>query len=495
MAKLGFSIGRGINLAAKFAGGAGMLDTKSGLLDTAKSMVGMGSNVQAGAGASLSDRVRGGLSAISPTFAKGENIRSMIDARAAGIKSQGITDELNQSKLDDIRQNAIDKETQFDPNSILPDELKDIPRLQEGMTDLLKAADLDGKNGTSVAEFKAFKEKGEADGSFQRTMINFMDTQVKATDTNLKTLNTNIQPLIDKMNTSDVGVVATPGSKGFTSLDDIREMLKDPQMAGTVDKKLAEQVMAMDKMEQQKQMLTRGKNAAIASMSTQQALQLAQTEKLAREAADLTADQFESTKTIESIARAQHNKPYAELTQAQQRDVMESRLKQDPERLKIAFQMKKQFDGIEGIKNYKKVQVNSDIMENTIERVLSGAAESNLATDQTLVNTLNKIMDPSSVVRESEFERTGQGVALRNKLKAWVNQVVKGGVRLRDEDRQELVDQARVMMASHKKYAQAEADRIGPLAKSGGIDPILITGLEFQGGQVDQDNVNAFMNK
>lgn len=293
MARKGFIIGRAINLGARFAVGAGAFDSigaagaaqlGGGSLSKGASVIGGIAKTQfagsfaAGAGATLGQRLRGGLSAVSPTFARAESL-------AAGIKSQGITDQINKSKLDEIRQTAIDKATPFDPSSILSDEMKNIPGMQEGILQLIKGFDIDGKGGTSVAEFKIGKERGEKDGSYQRTIINFMNTKLGETNKRVGLLKTNIQTLIDKMNLSSEGVVTTPGSEGFTSLDDIRDMLKDPQLAGTVDKKLAAQVLAIDKVERQRTALLNGRNAAIATMSTQQALQQVQTEAARAKAA------------------------------------------------------------------------------------------------------------------------------------------------------------------------------------------------------------------
>ena len=96
MSKLGFAIGKGLNLATKFAAGAGafdMIGKGNKAAGVVKDVAGMASNVDAGA--SLSDRIRGGLSAVSPTFASAENIKSQIDARgvtaAINRKIPGVT--------------------------------------------------------------------------------------------------------------------------------------------------------------------------------------------------------------------------------------------------------------------------------------------------------------------------------------------------------------------------------------------------------------------
>ncbi len=491
MAKMGFNIGRLINKGAKFAAGAGAFDSfggGGGLLDTAKDMI--GGNARAGAGASLSDRIKGGLSAVSPTFQKAQALKGQM----AG---QETINQINESKLETIRQDAIEKATPFETDSLLPEQLRGNERLQTGMKDLMvqSGADQDGDGTISQFEAKKAQEGMNKSGAMQRGAVQLMDSEIEFANRNTKLVSEKAQVMVDKFNTGADGVALSPTNDKYTSLAEMREMAKDPNAASTMDKKLLESINQLDKIDSDKALMTQAKNRAVASMSTQQILQTAQAAKIQHDIANTTADKFESTKKIESLSRSKFEKPFSDLSNKQQKDVMSDVLKRDPERLRLAFDLKKQFDGIEGIKAYKKVQVNFDIMSNTIERVLSGDAPSNLATDQTLVNTLNKIMDPQSVVRESEFERTGQGIALRNKLDGWMNKIKKGGVGLRDEDRQELVDQAQVMMESHKKYAQSEAQRMGAIAKSGNIDPQLVTGIEFGGGEQDTQEFDDFFGK
>ena len=109
---LGFAIGKALNLGTKFAIGAGAFDgignkisgsliskglkTAGGVAkDAAGGILGTAHN--AGAGASLSDRLKGGMSAVSPTFASGMNVASQI-------KSRGLADTVTQQGIDKARQ-------------------------------------------------------------------------------------------------------------------------------------------------------------------------------------------------------------------------------------------------------------------------------------------------------------------------------------------------------------------------------------------------------
>ena len=53
--------------------------------------------------------------------------------------------------------------------------------------------------------------------------------------------------------------------------------------------------------------------------------------------------------------------------------------------------------------------------------------------DQGLINGINKMWDESSVVRETEYDRSPAGMSLENQLSAWVSRLTKGGVLNQDE--------------------------------------------------------------
>jgi len=73
--------------------------------------------------------------------------------------------------------------------------------------------------------------------------------------------------------------------------------------------------------------------------------------------------------------------------------------------------------------------------------------------DQALIISFNKMLDPGSVVRESEFARTAEGVALINKIRGGLTKLTEGGVSITDADRQEFVDTARRLYGAAKtKY-------------------------------------------
>jgi hypothetical protein len=484
MSRLGFNIGRALSKGAQFAAGAGGADLLSkgvstitggsklgGAVSAGTGIVAesLGGAHQAGAGSTLSERIRGGLSAISPQFAQAENLKSQIQARAQGVKSQQLADELTESKLEVIRQEAIDKATPFDPSSILPEGLKDVPRIQEGMVNMLRVADMDGNGSTSVSEFKKYKERAETDGSFQRSIVNFMDEQIVASDSNLKKLTSETQPLLDKINGVDAGVVRPPGTEGYKSLDDVREMLKDPAMAGTVDKKLAMQIGAIDKVENQKRLLTQGKNNAIAQMSTLQALQEAQAQK-ALASGGTTA--FEPSKKVGAMAQALGFESWNAADTAGKKKIMDAVLANDPENKKLIQSHRKEFSAKPVIASFETVDTKFNQMDSVWEDAQSKPQDTPAqrnAVDQVLINNFNKIMDDQSVVRESEFARTAENVSFWNRMKGKVEKVGAGGSGLTDEDRQEIMNAAGIMRGEYMEKAQIQGAEFAKIAEGMGF--------------------------
>lgn len=64
------------------------------------------------------------------------------------------------------------------------------------------------------------------------------------------------------------------------------------------------------------------------------------------------------------------------------------------------------------------------------------------AATQVIITGLNKMLDPTSVVREGEYARSEAGVAFLNKAQGWKNRLTRGGPALTDGELREFVNQA-----------------------------------------------------
>jgi hypothetical protein len=78
---------------------------------------------------------------------------------------------------------------------------------------------------------------------------------------------------------------------------------------------------------------------------------------------------------------------------------------------------------------------------------LAGDVKSKNAVDQILITTFNKVSDPTSVVRESEYERFGLNLSAVNRISSAVGKFMRGGT-LNDAERSDLVIAAKIVANS-----------------------------------------------
>jgi len=146
-------------------------------------------------------------------------------------------------------------------------------------------------------------------------------------------------------------------------------------------------------------------------------------------------------------------------------------------------------------KEYKSDPVVKDSKEitsavsrmNTVwdDYIKNPSGKSLLALDQALVITFNKMLDPGSVVRESEFARTTEGQALIAKLEGFTKKLVTGGVGLTDDDRKEIVRTAQLLQAGQLNALKKVDDDYINIAKKSGFDPEIIIGSRVKTDEKD----------
>ena len=137
-----------------------------------------------------------------------------------------------------------------------------------------------------------------------------------------------------------------------------------------------------------------------------------------------------------------------------------------------------------GVKDFFLVKDAFNRMEAVFNRFESGDAEGNLAIDQAIVIGFNKILDPGSVVRESEFARTPEGQSFISKMVGFAAQLKEGGVGLTDANRKEIFETTRALLEGATKTFEREKNRALRKAKVRGIPKEFIfaeIGLESDG--------------
>ncbi|MFA6064072.1 MAG: hypothetical protein WC736_15895 [Gallionella sp.] len=131
--------------------------------------------------------------------------------------------------------------------------------------------------------------------------------------------------------------------------------------------------------------------------------------------------------------------------------------------------MRTDFEKLPEVKNYNEMNIRASQMTQAIEE--SKKTNNYVAVDQALITMFNKMTDPQSVVRESEYARTSNDIATVNMIKGKAQKVLTGGAGLTNDERTALkVMSDRFLAASKNRYDEV-ADEYRGLAKTYGYEP------------------------
>lgn len=130
--------------------------------------------------------------------------------------------------------------------------------------------------------------------------------------------------------------------------------------------------------------------------------------------------------------------------------------------------LRKEFDARPLVKDYNTVRLQVARMDEALDEAKD--TDTFVAVDQALITIYNKMLDPTSVVRESEYARTNEDAALVNRIKAQGIRTVLGG-RLTETERQAIVRMARRFADRHKELYNEDAQRYRRYAEDAGVNP------------------------
>jgi hypothetical protein len=114
-------------------------------------------------------------------------------------------------------------------------------------------------------------------------------------------------------------------------------------------------------------------------------------------------------------------------------------------------------------------------------RIQSAVKTPTPAGDLSLIYNYMKILDPTSVVRESEFAQAAKTGAYGERVKSYVNSIVNGK-RLSDEIRNDFVFQSNNLYNGQKNLHKQREEQFSGIARNIGIDP---RNVVFKIGNVD----------
>lgn len=139
---------------------------------------------------------------------------------------------------------------------------------------------------------------------------------------------------------------------------------------------------------------------------------------------------------------------------------------------KTATDYRKEFNNLPEIKEHNSIQPKIKSMEAAYNE--SKKTKNYIAVDQAMITLFNKLSDPSSVVRESEYARMAQNLPFVNALKGKVEKVMKGGAGLTDNDRENIMIMANLMKKAYNEIYNARAKEYRDYGVIVGANPDLI---------------------
>jgi hypothetical protein len=130
--------------------------------------------------------------------------------------------------------------------------------------------------------------------------------------------------------------------------------------------------------------------------------------------------------------------------------------------------LRKEFNALPEIKEANLIMPKIKSMESAFEE--SKTTKNFVAVDQALITLFNKLTDPSSVVRESEYARTAMNIPLINQIKGKVGKVMEGGAGLTSEERASLMKMAKLMQSGYMDIKGKRVTEYRGYAKQAGIN-------------------------
>ena len=146
-----------------------------------------------------------------------------------------------------------------------------------------------------------------------------------------------------------------------------------------------------------------------------------------------------------------------------------ARQQADIQRQMKGGELRKEFGQRPETKYYKELNPRFATLEKAMDA--SRTQDNKVAVDQAIINMYNKMMDPDSVVRESEYARTTEDLALWNRLKGKIEKWKSGGPGLTQDDREAIFKMAKEFkLVAEQKYQDTHSEYTG-YVKQIGLDP------------------------
>jgi len=146
---------------------------------------------------------------------------------------------------------------------------------------------------------------------------------------------------------------------------------------------------------------------------------------------------------------------------------------------RATLDLRKQFNA--ETKTFQEVERQVGNIEVAANRMLNMSPDefNRIGIDQAVITSFNKILDPESVVRESEYERTPANESIVRRARGFIEQLKGGGSGITQESVLELRDTAREMARIRRDIANKKGEAVRSIGSKRGLNPDEI-GLPFK---------------
>lgn len=122
--------------------------------------------------------------------------------------------------------------------------------------------------------------------------------------------------------------------------------------------------------------------------------------------------------------------------------------------------------------DYNKASVQIENIKSSYNKALNDVAsgKSINAASQGVLVAFQKLIDPGSVVRESEYARSSEGLSLLSQVEGYVSKLSQGGAGVTASDLKEFAETADILLRGYEDYAIEQAQLISGQAQPYGLN-------------------------
>lgn len=132
---------------------------------------------------------------------------------------------------------------------------------------------------------------------------------------------------------------------------------------------------------------------------------------------------------------------------------------------------RKEFEALPEVRQANEILTKYDVMTEAVKESRDPSTQNYVGIDQAIITLFNKMTDPSSVVRESEYARTPGDLSVLNRLKGKVEKLKGGGPGLTQEDREAIYRMGTKFYRVYQKKLKDRIKQYRSIMKNAGADP------------------------